>query len=78
MKVIILGGGGVLVKEVVLSKGLSQADFVESLPNGDAIWTKLRERSNKIVWANELGRVVWALSRTRNLDLMWFTTNAID
>ena len=52
MKLIVLGGGALQVKRIKLSKGITSTDFVNTVENGAAILEKLKERSNKIVWAN--------------------------
>lgn len=73
MKLIVLGGGALQIKRIKLSKGIASTDFVNTIENGATILEKLKERSNKIVWANREGRIEWA-DRYGNLYL-WFLTN---
>lgn len=73
MKLIVLGGGALQIKRIKLSKGMNSTDFANTVENGAAILEKLKERSNKIVWANQTGRIEWA-DRYANLYL-WFLTN---
>lgn len=70
MKLIVLGGGALQVKNIRLSKGLFADDFVNRIENGAEILAKLKERSNRIKWADAIGRIDW--SDTRGL-ISWFT-----
>lgn len=60
MKIIILGGGALQVKNIRLSKGMSPELFVSNIENGLEILDKLKERSNKINWADVLSKLSWA------------------
>lgn len=76
MKLIILGAGHVTVKKLKISKGITAADYTTQDSNNTAILNKLKERSSKVVWANDLGRIEWADNRG-NL-VTWFLTNGIE
>lgn len=73
MKLIVLGGGAVQIKNIKITKGITSEDFVNTVTNGAAILEKLKERSSKISWANELGKIDWT-DRRGNL-ILWFLTN---
>ena len=71
MKLIILGGGAIQVKNIRLSKGMTASRFVNSVENGADILTKLKERSNRINWANLTGKIEWTDNRG---TIQWFLT----
>ena len=73
MKMIVLGGGNLLVKRIRISKGMTAADFVAGTVDGAAILEKMKERSARIRWADDFGAISWVDSRNNLLN--WFLTN---
>jgi hypothetical protein len=73
MKMIVLGGGNLLVKRIRISKGMTAADFVASTVDGAAILEKMKERSARIRWADDFGAISWVDSHNNLLN--WFLTN---
>lgn len=72
MKLVILGGGAILVKNIKLSKGVTAATFMNQVEDGAAIFEKLRQRTGRINWATPLGRIEWIERRNRNNTISWF------
>lgn len=72
MKMIVLGGGALQVKNIKMSKGMSAAAFVEQVDDGLAIFAALRRRTGRINWANPLGNIEWVERRNRNNIITWF------
>lgn len=73
MKLIVLGGGHIVIKKIKISKGITSAAFIDRDPDNSAILEKLKERSSKIVWIDALGRIEW--SDNRGNILLWFLTD---
>lgn len=60
MKIISLGGGALTVKNIRISRGMTADAFVSSTEFGTEILEKLKKRSARILWGDELGRIDWA------------------
>lgn len=75
MKMIVLGGGNLLVKKIRISKGMTAVDFVASTVDGLAILEKMKERSAYIRWADNFGAINWVDSR--NNLIKWSLTNQV-
>lgn len=72
MKLIILGGGALQVKNIKLSKGMTAAAFMNQVEGGEAIFEALRRRTGRLNWADPLGRIDWIERRNRNNAITWF------
>lgn len=73
MKMIVLGGGNLLVKRIRISKGMNTLDFVTNTVDGALILEKMKERSARIRWADDFGTINWVDSR--NNLIKWSMTN---
>lgn len=76
MKIISMGGGALQVQSIRLSKGITASDFMQDNPeDGADILAKLKERSNKLSWADDIGRINW--TNRRGDIYLWFLTNEV-
>lgn len=74
MRMIVLGGGALIIKKIKLSKGMTPAEFESLNENGADIIARLKERSNRLNWTDGIGRIDWV--NHRGELILWFLSDA--
>lgn len=77
MKLIVLGGGGLQLKTIKLSKGMTFDAFLNLVPDGDDIITELMRQSDRIKWADLLGNLDWCRNKDFLEPIPWHLGSAI-
>lgn len=73
MRMIVLGGGSLIMKKIRISKGILPAEFENTNVDGAQIIARLKERSSRLNWANDIGRIDWV--NQRGELILWFLSD---